>query len=247
MLRLERLAVHLVRQHHLRASRLGDREAPPVLLVLVTLDPFIHAPEDEFDDIVLEARLLEHGPQGRAGPLGRPDRLGEPRHTQRARRQASPPVAGALEGDGKRPCRARPDVGERELERSPDPPAHPEPPARGIDVGDVPVDHEVVEPGRRQVVPKRLEGHAPVPKRELKLLERKRPICRAERMRRACLRLGASGHGPNPAAPRPACRVSAASACGICRNDSGSSGRHARHAATNQRETSCSRAPHGSP
>ena len=52
----------------------------------------VGALEDQLDGIVEESGLLEDRPQGGAGPLGRPDRLREPRLAQGARVQSSRPL-----------------------------------------------------------------------------------------------------------------------------------------------------------
>src|SRR5205085_11398096 len=102
----------------------------------------------------------------RPRPRGSADRLLEPRLTYRARREERPPVAGTLERDGERPRGPRLQLIERERERPLDEAADLEPPRLGVDVRDVEVDQQVVQPDRGDVVPERLERQCVVPPRE---------------------------------------------------------------------------------
>jgi hypothetical protein len=108
VLRRERAAVHRVGEQHLVAQGLLDWQAP----LVVVLDPPIDAPvvagEDDLDGVVQHARLLEDGSQGRAGPLGAPDRLLVPRRRDRTPGEAGAPVAAALHRHGHGDGRARP-------------------------------------------------------------------------------------------------------------------------------------------
>ena len=122
---------------------------------------------------VTHARLLEESAERRAGPLGGADRLEQPRLADRPRLVEHPAVARALERDRLRD--ARPDAEVVEVEsssRSTDPSTQREPPRRGVDLGDVVVDEQVVQAGGREVVAQRLERHPVVARRELELLAR---------------------------------------------------------------------------
>ena len=184
MLRLERLPVHLIDEQHLGTPCLGDREAP----LVVVLDPALHAAiptsEHELERLVPKAGLVEEWRERRSGPLRRADRLEQPRVAQGSRLQSRPAVAGALERHGQRPPGPASELVERDLQGPIDEPVEPQPPARRIDGRDVEVDEQVVQPGRRDVVPQRLERHAPVAARELQLLEGQGAIGRWVRRRR---------------------------------------------------------------
>jgi len=71
----ERLAVHLVGQHHALGPGLGDGERALVRVLLVALDPPIEAGEDEVDRIGPDAGLVEQRGQGGSGPAARAHRL----------------------------------------------------------------------------------------------------------------------------------------------------------------------------
>ena len=172
MLRRERLAVDRVCEQDLVAHRVLQRQAPLVRVLDVALDPAVEAGENDLARRRGHACLLEDRRERRARPLGGADRLAQPRLAERARREQRTAVAGALERHGQRPCRPGLQFVQRERQRPLDQPADVEAPGRGIDRGDVEVDQQVVQPGRRDRVPQRLKRQRVIPRGELQLLER---------------------------------------------------------------------------
>src|SRR6266511_6475652 len=110
------LAVHLVRQEHVRPHGFEDREAALVTLLLLVLDAPVEPCEGDLDRAVADARLLEQGPKRRPPPACGPDRLQEPRLAHRPGLEQRPAVSGALEGHRELRRRPGPDVVERERE-----------------------------------------------------------------------------------------------------------------------------------
>ena len=96
VLRWERLSVQLVGQEHVVAHRVGDRQAPLVVLLDVALRAVVGTAEDDLDRRRLEARLFQDRTERRARPRARPDRLVQPRLAERAWVQPRASVAGAL-------------------------------------------------------------------------------------------------------------------------------------------------------
>ena len=172
MLRRKRLAVDLVREERVAVEKLVDRQAPLVRLLLLAVDAAIEAGEERFDRAIPDTRLLEQ----RARPL--------------TPRQRAVPTASRSQGwlttcgsTCTRPFpahsivtatstagRARRSSSESESGRSTRPPTSSRHDRR-VDVRDVVVREEVVEPDRRDVPAERLERHAVVAGSELELLE----------------------------------------------------------------------------
>ncbi len=63
MLGRERDVVHLVGEEHVVATRLGEREAARVELLLPALDAAIEPLEEHLDDAVAQAGFLEQRPE----------------------------------------------------------------------------------------------------------------------------------------------------------------------------------------
>ena len=167
--------------------------------VLVALHPAVAAVEDDLDRVVLE-------PASSSSPQS-----GVPVHSAVL---IASPSQGMLRGRGLsqlRPLPAHSSVtgsvcrGRARISSSVSssglrtrPPTR-ESPRRRVELRDVEVDDEVVEPGRGQVVPHRLERRPAVAERELELLGQERPVGRLERVRR-------SGRVPSSSScPCPAC------------------------------------------
>jgi hypothetical protein len=166
VLRRERLAVDLVGEEHLRPARLVEREAPLVRVLDLALEPAVEAGEEHLDGAVLDPGLLEERRERRSCPLCVPDRFVEPRLAERAGREARPAVPGALEGDRDARLRALLDLVQRKRDGVRDRASELQLPTGDVDVRDVEVDQEVVQPERRDVVAKRLEREPVVPQRE---------------------------------------------------------------------------------
>ncbi len=171
MLRRQRLAVDLVREERVAAQKLVERQAPLVRLLLAAVDAAIEPGEERFDRAVPDTRLLEHRRDRDASPARRSDGFEEPGLTEDVRLDVHTAVAGALHRHGDLDRRPRAEVVEREGDGSLDQTADLEPPRRSVDVRNVEVREEVVEPDRRDVPAKRLERHSVIACRELKLLE----------------------------------------------------------------------------
>ena len=71
MLRRQRHAVQLVREQHLVAHRLGEREAARVVLLDPALDPVVEPGEDDLDRALADAGLLEQRAQRHPAPARR--------------------------------------------------------------------------------------------------------------------------------------------------------------------------------
>ena len=138
MLRRERPAVHLVREHDILAKRLIDGEAPLVALLDSALDSAVEPGEEDLDGALPHTRLLEQRPQRRPGPAGCSDRLEQPRLAHWPRIELGAAVPGALHRHGQ--LDTRPLLELRQPERELPLPAHREAPAGRVDVGHVVVD-----------------------------------------------------------------------------------------------------------
>ncbi len=171
MLRRQRLAVDLVREERVAAEKLVERQAPLVHLLLPAVDAAIEAGEERFDRAVPDTRVLEHRGDADASPARGSDGFEEPGLAEDVRLDVHASVPGALHRHGNLDSRPRAEVVEREGDRSFDQAADLEPPRRSVDVRNVEVREEVVEPDRRDVPAQRLERHAVVARGELELLE----------------------------------------------------------------------------
>src|SRR5918996_3234553 len=170
VLRRERHPVHLVREEHVVAERVLERDAARVVLLLAALDAAVEPGEQYLDRAVPDSRLLQQASQRRASPACGPDRLEEPRLAHDVRLNVRAPVAGALHGDGDLGGGAGAQNVERERQPPLDVPADLESPDACIDTGNVVVRQEVVKADRREVEPHRLERHPVIACRELELL-----------------------------------------------------------------------------
>ena len=159
MLRRERHAVDLVREERVAGEHLGERDAARVVLLLLALDAAVEAGEEDVGRAVGDAGFLEQAGDGRAAPARRADRLEQPRLADDVRLDVRAAVAGALHRHRRLDGRARANLVERERERALDETVDLEPPRRRVDVGDVVVREQVVQPDRRDVPAERLERH----------------------------------------------------------------------------------------
>ena len=171
MLRRKRHAVDLVCEERVSFEQRADGKAPLVCLLLPALDAAVEPGEQHVDRALPDACLLQERRDRRAAPARRAHRLEEPGLADDARLDVHPAVPRALHRHRDLDGGSRTEVVERERERPLDEPADLEPPARGVDVGDVVVREEVVEPDRREVPAKRLERQRVVARRELELLQ----------------------------------------------------------------------------
>ncbi|HWC39251.1 MAG TPA: hypothetical protein VG476_12010, partial [Acidimicrobiales bacterium] len=100
--------VERVGEDHLVPPRLVEGEAALVVLVDPALDTPVGTGEDHVRGAGQRFGLVQEGAEGRAMPLGRADRLQEPRLAERAGREHRPAVACALHRRDDRPCRPSP-------------------------------------------------------------------------------------------------------------------------------------------
>ena len=141
----------------MRVAGLGDRERALVGLRLAPFDPRVEGAEQELDRALLHAGLVQQRGERRAAPLRGANRLREPRLAHRTRLEQRAAVAGALEGDRPVHARSRTKVIEGERERAVHRTANLQAERVRVDRRDVVVDQQVMQPGRRDRVPQRLE------------------------------------------------------------------------------------------
>ena len=106
-----------------------------------------------------------------SAPARSADRLEQPRLAHDVRLDMRAAVPGALHRHGQLDRRPRAQLVQRERQGPLDEAVDLEPPGRNVDVRDVVVREQVVEPDRREVPAERLERHAVVARGELELLE----------------------------------------------------------------------------
>ena len=164
-------AVHLVREDRVTREQLGERHAPLVRLRLPTIDTAIEPGEENLDRVVLHARVSQHAGDGDPAPAGGADRLQQPRLAHDVRLDVRATVPGALHRHGDLPRRPSAQLVERERELPVDQAADLETPRRRVDLGDVEVREEVVEPDGCDLPAERLERDPVVPRRKLELLQ----------------------------------------------------------------------------
>ena len=103
--------------------------------------------------------------------------------------------SGAFQGHRDADLGARWSAFEAELHGTVHGAADPQVPVLGIDERDVEVVQQVVQAGRRDVVPQRFQGHGMIPVGELEFLGRQRPVARFAGMRRELLGRPAGSSG----------------------------------------------------
>ena len=96
VLRLQRRAVHLIRQQRLVARNLGKRQAALIKLRLAALHALVAPREHNLDRRAVYARRVKDAFQRRSRPFCRADSLKQPRLAHRTRTQPRPPIARAL-------------------------------------------------------------------------------------------------------------------------------------------------------
>ena len=165
-------AVHLVREQDVVAERIGEREGTFVVLLHLALDAVVGTGEGDLDRARPDPRLLEHTTERCARPFGVSHRLEQPRLAHRPWLVQGSSVPRALERHRERNAWPRAEILERQFDGRADVPADLEPPRGWVDVRDVVVDQEVVQPGGGDVVAEGLERHAVVARCELQLLAR---------------------------------------------------------------------------
>jgi hypothetical protein len=167
----QRHAVHLVCQERLTRTELLERDASLVELLHATFDSSVEAGEDSIGRALAHTRLVEERGDRNAAPERGTDRLEQPRLALDVGLELRSAVPRALHGHRDLARRPRTEIVEGERERSLHEAADLQSPGGRVDLGDVVVDEEVVEPDRGEVPPEGLERHPVVPGRELELGE----------------------------------------------------------------------------
>ena len=147
MLRRERRAVHLVREQHLGAMRVHQREAALVRLLDAALQAVVEAGEDDLDGVVGDAGFRQEPAQRRPAPDRRAHGLLEPGLADDVGLDERPAVAGALHRHGRLHRRAGAKLLQRQRQRRRHEPVHLQRVRGLLDGGDVVVREEVVEAG----------------------------------------------------------------------------------------------------
>src|SRR6185503_6650086 len=135
-----------------------------------TLDAAVERAEQNLDGVRARPNLVEQRLQRRAAPFRGAHRLGEPGLTDRTRLQQGAAVAGAFECDGLGDTRPFTEGIEGERGRPFHGTGYLQVVSLRVNRRDVVVDEQVVEPGRRDVVPQRFERERMVTRREPQLV-----------------------------------------------------------------------------